>query len=268
MTLFVGTSGWQYKHWVERFYPRDPRPADDLQFYARRFRTVEVNFTFYRLPEAKTFAAWAERAPDDFVFAVKASRYLTHLKRLIDPEEPVERLMSRARRLGAKLGPVLLQLPAEMVCAPDRLRRTLDAFGRGVRVAVEFRHESWFTEEIRGLLTDSNAALCLADRWATLQTPVWKTADWGYIRFHGGLAEPEPCYGPETMAERARLTAELWGRDVDVFAYFNNDPGACALIDAYHFAAAARRIGLQPTRTANRREIRVGRELSTAGLHR
>lgn len=258
MPLYIGTSGWQYKHWLGRFYPRDPRPNDDLRFYAQRFQTVEINVSFYRLPEADTFAAWERRAPADFIFAVKASRYLTHLKRLIDPEEPVERLMSRACRLGLKLGPVLLQLPPDLTCEPDRLRRTLAAFGGAVRVAVEFRHESWFTDGIRDLLAAHNAALCLADRRAELLTPAWRTADWGYIRFHGGLAVPEPCYGPATMADRARLTADLWGPDVPVFAYFNNDPEGCALIDAYYFAEAAHRTGLHPTRTAHPSEIPVG----------
>jgi len=136
MPIYVGTSGWQYKHWLGRFYPRNPKPADDLAFYAARFQTVEINYSFYRLPDAETFAAWARRVPDDFIFAVKASRYLTHLKRLADPEEPVERLLSRARRLGPKMGPVLLQLPPDMRCDIDRLHCVLSAFGRDVHVAV------------------------------------------------------------------------------------------------------------------------------------
>jgi uncharacterized protein YecE (DUF72 family) len=257
--VYVGTSGWQYKHWLGRFYPHDPPPADDLRFYAERFQSVEINYSFYRLPEARTFAAWAKRTPDDFVFAVKASRYLTHLKRLLDPEEPVERLMSRARRLGSKLGPVLLQLPAEVKRDTNRLRQALDAFGSGVRVAVELRHESWFTDDVRELLAERRAALCLADRRAELITPAWRTADWGYLRFHGGLAAPEPCYGPSVLKERARLVADLWEPDADVYAYFNNDPRACALLDAHLFAEGARRAGLEPTRTAARREIQVGK---------
>ena len=258
MPVYVGTSGWQYKHWLGRFYPRKPKPADDLAFYAERFGTVEINYSFYRLPEAEHFAAWARRVPDDFIFAVKASRYLTHLKRLADPEEPVQRLMSRALRLGGKLGPVLLQLPPDMQRDTERLRGTLAAFGRGVRVAVEFRHESWFVEDVRVLLAEYNAALCWADRWASLQSPTWRTADWGYVRFHGGLATPKPCYGPSTMEDRARLVADTYGPDSDLFVYFNNDPEACALIDAYCFAEGARRAGLHPTRTADWWEIRVG----------
>jgi uncharacterized protein YecE (DUF72 family) len=258
VSVHIGTSGWQYKHWLGRFYPRDPSPEDDLAFYAARFQTVEINYSFYRLPEAETFAGWARRVPEHFIFAVKASRFLTHLKRLADPEEPVQRLMSRASRLGAKLGPVLLQLPPDMRRDTDRLRGALVAFGRDVRIAVEFRHESWFTEDVRALLSEHNAALCWADRWASLQTPTWKTADWGYIRFHGGLGTPDPCYGPSTMEDRARLVADTYGPDATIFAYFNNDPEACALIDAYHFAEDVRRAGLLPTRTAEWWEIRVG----------
>jgi uncharacterized protein YecE (DUF72 family) len=258
MPLFVGTSGWQYRHWVGRFYPRGPRPADDLVFYAARFQTVELNGTFYRLPAAATFAAWAQRTPPDFVFALKASRYLTHIKRLKDPTEPVQRLMARAVHLGVKLGPVLLQLPPTLSRDIGRLRDALAAFSAGVRVAVEFRHESWFTDETRRLLELHGAALCLADRGSKLVTPAWRTADWGYVRFHWGTATPASCYEPEVLAARAELVATLWGPAAAVYAYFNNDPHACALADAVVFAAAARRVGLQPTRVPERAEIAVG----------
>ena len=175
MPLYIGTSGWQYRHWLGRFYPRKPRLEDDLAFYAARFQTVELNGTFYRLPEAETFADWAARVPGDFIFAVKASRYLTHIKRLNDPEEPVQRLMTRAARLGAKLGPVLVQLPPNMKRDVGRLQRALDAFPRDVRIAVEFRHDSWYVDEVRDLLARSGAALCLADRGSQMITPEWRT---------------------------------------------------------------------------------------------
>src|SRR5438552_16579314 len=124
MAVFVGTSGFQYRHWRDRFYPGGVRQSEWLEYYAQRFRTVELNITFYRLPSPATFADWADRVPDDFVFAVKASRYLTHILRLREPEAPVERLMEGASRLGSKLGPVLIQLPPRMSAEPERLDRT------------------------------------------------------------------------------------------------------------------------------------------------
>lgn len=261
MTVYIGTSGWQYRHWLGRFYPRRPRASDELAYYARRFATVEANGTFYRLPEASTFEDWARRTPGDFIFAMKASRFLTHIKRLKEPREAVERMMERAVKLGVKLGPVLLQLPPDFRCDLGRLRDTLDAFdalAAGVRVAVEFRHHSWFAEETRRLLEQRNAALCIADRGSRLITPPWRTADWGYVRFHEGRAHPRPCYGASALASRAELIRGLFGRDASVFAYFNNDPLACALRDAAVFANACTRAGLCPARTVDAHDVAVG----------
>lgn len=257
MTLHVGTCGWEYAHWRGRFYPTGPAPHDDLAYYASRFATVEVDGTFYRLPDAGVFDAWRDRVPDDFVFSIKASRFLTHVRRLKEPAEPVEHLMSRARRLGSKLGPVLLQLPPNMRSDPGRLGETLRAFGSGTRVAVEFRHASWFSDEIRALLERHDAALCLADRGSRLITPGWRTADWGYIRFHGGSGSPPGGYGRSALDARAGLIRRLFG-DADVFAYFNNDGYACALRDARIFALAAGRHGLKPTSVPSAREVHAG----------
>ncbi|MGH2816205.1 MAG: DUF72 domain-containing protein, partial [Actinomycetota bacterium] len=162
MPVLVGTSGWQYRDWRGRLYPDGLAQARWLEHYAERFATVESNNAFYRLPEPGTFAAWAERTPPGFVMAVKASRFLTHTRRLRDPEEPVGRLMDHARHLGPKLGPVLLQLPPTLKADPPALERTLRAFPADVRVAVEPRHDSWWTDEIRDLLSAHGAALCLA----------------------------------------------------------------------------------------------------------
>jgi uncharacterized protein YecE (DUF72 family) len=256
MPLIIGTSGWQYRHWRESFYPRGVAQSKWLEFYAARFATVESNAAFYRLPERATFEAWAERTPDDFVMAVKASRYLTHVLRLTEPREPVERLMDRARGLGHKLGPILLQLPPTLRRDGDRLRATLDAFPDDVRVAVEFRHRSWFTDEIRSELTNRGVALCLADRRGPL-TPIWRTADWTYLRFHAGRATPAPCYGRQALATWVHRLNGKWARDEDVFVYFNNDPRACALRDARVFALAGERRGWRATRVPERREVRV-----------
>lgn len=257
MTVWVGTSGWQYRHWRGRFYPDGLAQARWLEFYAGQFATVEVNNAFYRLPAAETFAGWAARTPEDFVVAVKASRYLTHVKRLRDPAEPVARLMGRATSLGAKLGPVLLQLPPTMRADLPALDATLEAFGPSVRVAVEPRHDSWHTDALAELLTRRGAAFCLSDTPAR-RAPVWRTASWGYVRFHEGRASPHPCYGRHALGTWAERLAERWEPDADVYAYFNNDPAGCAPRDARRFAAALRRVGLRPTRVPGRGVARVG----------
>ena len=258
MPLYVGTSGWQYRHWKERFYPGGMAQGAWLEHYAERFQTVEVNNAFYRLPEPGTFAAWAERTPADFIVGVKASRYLTHIKRLREPQEPVERFLSHASHLGSKLGPVLLQLPPTLKRDAGLLKETLSCFGRRARVAVEFRHPSWYTDEIHSVLAENDAALCLADRDSRCITPLWRTAGWSYVRWHSGRATPAPCYGRTAMRSWAGRIAGLWSPEEDVFAYFNNDPQACAPRDAGVFARAAQGVGLRPTRVPARREVRVG----------
>jgi uncharacterized protein YecE (DUF72 family) len=256
MPLIIGTSGWQYRHWRETFYPRGVGQGQWLEYYAARFATVESNAAFYRLPEAATFAAWARRTPDDFVMAVKASRYLTHILRLNEPEEPVRTLVERATELGKKLGPILIQLPPSMRIERERLERTLDAFPVNWRVAVEFRHKSWFTDEVCRTLTERNVALCLADRVGPI-TPMWRTADWTYLRFHWGRSNPIPCYGRTALASWVARLAEHWTPEEDAYVYFNNDPRACALRDGRLFALAGRRNGWPTTRIPGSDEVRV-----------
>lgn len=257
MTVFVGTSGWQYEDWRRRFYPKAVAQRRWLEHYVESFATVESNAAFYRLPNPETFRSWAERTPEDFVMAVKASRYLTHIKRLSEPAEPVERLLTHARGLGTKLGPVLLQLPPNLKADVAALGHTIEAFDGRVRIAVEFRHESWFTPEVRRLLEDGGVALCLADRGSRPLTPVWRTAPWTYLRFHAGRASPEPCYGRSALASWIERLAGAWGKEDDVYVYFNNDHAACALRDARVFGRAAERAGWPVTRLP-REAVRVG----------
>jgi uncharacterized protein YecE (DUF72 family) len=257
MTVWIGTSGWQYAHWRGRFYPKGVPQNEWLEFFAARFATVESNNAFYRLPEAHTFEAWARRTPDDFTMAVKVSRYLTHILRLRDPEEPVRRFLDRASRLGAKLGPVLLQLPPTLELELDRLQETLALFPSSVRVAVEFRHRSWFIPQVEDALARHGAALCLADRRGPI-SPLWRTADWGYLRFHEGRAFPPSCYGERALMSWAERLVAAWKRSEDVYVYFNNDHAGCALRDAIVFARAVESVGLTPTRVADPSEVRVG----------
>ncbi len=259
MTVWIGTSGWQYRDWRGTFYRGREPQARWLESYAASFATVELNNAFYRLPERRVFEAWSARTPDDFVMAVKVSRYLTHIRRLRDPQEPVERFIDRTAGLGAKLGPVLLQLPPQLRCDAGRLEATLEQFPRDVRVAVEFRHATWFVEPVRRLLERYGAALCLADRRGSL-TPLWRTTDWTYLRFHEGRADPRPCYGRTALRTWADRLLDGWGPEAEAWVYFNNDPRGCAPRDAARFATACRRAGLEPTRVPLVRSVRVRRD--------
>ncbi|MEU7137374.1 DUF72 domain-containing protein [Streptomyces sp. NPDC046261] len=253
MPLLVGTSGWQYKDWRGDLYPADVPQRLWLEEYAGHFATVENNNAFYRLPTPETFTDWHDRTPQGFVMAVKASRYLTHIKRLRDPEEPVERLMRHAAGLGDRLGPVLLQLPPTLRADAALLDAALACFPRTVRVAVEPRHASWWTDEIRGVLERRGAALCWADHDSRPVTPLWRTADWGYVRFHAGRARPWPRYGRQALTTWARRIADTWPDRARVYAYFNNDPGGAAVHDAAGFARAASRLGRTVSRTPSPR---------------
>jgi uncharacterized protein YecE (DUF72 family) len=257
MPVLIGTSGWMYRDWRGRFYPEGVAQKRWLEHYAERFDTVESNSAFYRLPDEKTFEDWARRTPEDFVWAVKMSRYLTHIRRLRAPEEPVARFLDNARGLGDKLGPVLLQLPPNLKADLDALDDTLRRIGTRARVAVEFRHDSWFGDETRALLAERGAALCLADRSSKPASPLWRTADWGYVRLHEGSASPHPCYGRGALETWAQRLAELWGPGAEVFVYFNNDTRGCALANARSFARAVERAGLEASRVPDE-TVRAG----------
>jgi len=250
MSLLIGTSGWQYRDWRGAFYPAGVPLSRWLEHYAEHFGVVENDGTFYRLAGRDTFASWRERTPAGFVMAIKASRYLTHIRRLKDPAEPVARLLGAAGGLGDRLGPVLLQLPPNLKADPallaDCLRHFTTEFARqpnsdhgGGRVCVEFRHESWLTNEVRSILTEHGAALCWSDRLGRPLGPLWRTADWGYLRLHEGAAEPWPRYGRQSLQSWVRRIAEAFPPEADVFAFFNNDQACAAPADADALAAIA-----------------------------
>jgi len=256
MPVLIGTSGWQYRDWRGGLYPQGVAQRRWLEHYAGHYRTVENNNSFYRLPATETFEGWRDRTPDDFVMAVKASRYLTHVKRLRDPQEPVARFLGAAAGLGPKLGPVLLQLPPTLRAEPAVLDACLAEFRRAwppghgpVQIAVEPRHPTWWTDEVRQLLAAHGAALCWADRLGRPVTPLWPTAGWGYLRFHEGTADPWPSYGERALRSWAERVRAAWPGDAVVYVYFNNDPGGAAVVNSATFAALARDTGLTVTRT-------------------
>jgi uncharacterized protein YecE (DUF72 family) len=227
----VGCSGWNYKSWRGPFYPERLPAREWLPYYAERFGTVEINNSFYRLPEKSVFAAWRQDVPSHFLFAVKASRYLTHMKRLRDPEEPVERLFTRAKGLGRKLGPVLYQLPATFHADVDRLRAFLDVLPRRVQHVFEFRHPSWYSAATFACLEEHGAALCLHDkRDSAIAEPL--VGPFVYVRFHGTSGHYHGSYSARMLAEWARRLAAAAAEGRDVYAYFNNDPNAEAVRNA------------------------------------
>ena len=217
----IGCSGWIYASWKEPFY--GGRPAREwLALYARHFDTVEVNNTFYRLPKKESVAVWVRTAPDGFCFAVKVSRYITHIKRLRDLGEPVARFRACIEPLR-KLGPFLWQLPPNFPRDDDRLRATLESLPPDERHAFEFRHESWFADDVYALLHEHGTALVL-----TGEREVF-TAPWTYVRFHRGVRGRRGNYSESELQEwSGRIRA--W--DCDVYAYFNNDWEAFAVRNA------------------------------------
>jgi len=226
--VHVGTSGYQYDHWRGVLYP-EGLPRDQwLVRYAQVFAAVEVNNTFYNLPDASTFDSWREQAPPGFRFALKFSRYATHMKKLKDPREPLARFLERAGRLGARLGPILVQLPPHWHADPGRLAAFLDAAPRDVRWAVEFRDRDWLRAEVYQVLRDHGAALVIHDRLD--RHPVQVTADFVYLRYHG--EDHASGYSPQHLAGQARRIRGFLADGLDVHAYFNNDLDGHAVANA------------------------------------
>ena len=227
----IGCSGWQYRHWRGDFYPIGLPANRWLGHYASTFDTVEINNSFYRLPEAATFAAWARRVPTRFVFAVKASRFLTHMKKLKDPEEPLDRLLTRARALGRRLGPILYQLPPGWKADRGRLEHFLQSLPRGHRHVLEFREPSWYEADVIRLLEKHGVALCLHDMRGSA-TGRRRAGPFVYVRFHGPTGTYAGGYSRDRLAGWAAWLNEQRAAGADVYAYFNNDVGGHAPRDA------------------------------------
>jgi uncharacterized protein YecE (DUF72 family) len=224
----IGTSGYQYKHWRGRFYPQELSQKQWFAYYAKHFDTVEINNSFYGLPAAKTFTAWRKQAPAGFLYALKFSRYGSHLKRLTEPRETTKNFLQRGRRLRNLLGPILVQLPPNWRVAPDRLAGFLKAAPASVRWSIEFRDPSWLCREVFAILETHNAALCIHDM--IKDHPKRITADWVYLRFHGD--HYGGSYAPEQLRAEAEWIKQQSRKGRDVFAYFNNDAQGHAVTNA------------------------------------
>jgi len=234
--IYVGTSGWHYRHWIGPFYEKGTRQADFLRAYARSFDTVEINATFYRLIDADTLADWREQTPDGFLFACKGSRYLTHMKRLKDPKQGIGNYFERIEALGDKLGPIVFQLPGRFKPDAERLAAFIDCLPKGRRYAFEFRDPAWFTDEILDLLRQRKVALCLYE-FAGRTAPLEVTADFVYIRLHGPDGAYQGSYDDEALSGWAERLFGWRDDGRDVFCYFDNDDRGFAAQNALRLKA-------------------------------
>jgi uncharacterized protein YecE (DUF72 family) len=229
--LWIGTSGWHYAHWVGPFYPAGTRPRDFLAFYARSFRTVEVNNSFYRLTPPSSVRLWVEGTPPDFLFAVKANRFITHRKKLKDAERSTRLFFDSIRGFGRKLGPILFQLPPRWNVDVERLATFLEVLPRGPRYAFELRDETWFRRDIYDLLRRRGAAFCVWEL-AGRHSPVVDTAPFAYVRLHGPGGAYQGSYDGRTLRGWARRIASWRDAGRDVHVYFDNDERGYAAADA------------------------------------
>jgi uncharacterized protein YecE (DUF72 family) len=240
--LRIGTSGWSYDHWVGGFYPERTAAAARLGVYAETFDSVEINNTFYSLPDETTVAEWRRQVPDGFRFAVKASRYLTHMKKLKEPQEPLQRLLDRVAPLGDKLGPLLFQLPPNWRVDHRRLEAFLDLLPKGRRYAFELRDPSWHDAAVRRLLEGKGAAFCIFDIGGE-RSPVLVTTDFVYLRLHGPGAAYRGSYDGRTLFGWARRCQGWLADGLDVYCYFDNDEKAFAPKDARRLKGMLERNG-------------------------
>jgi uncharacterized protein YecE (DUF72 family) len=225
----IGCSGWSYPHWRKRFYPEKLPARDHFAFYAQHFNTVELNNSFYRQPPRERFVAWAEQAPSGFLFAVKGSRYVTHIKRLAVEPKSIDLVVDAARGLGDKLGPILFQLQANFHLDLERLQRFVAMLPADLRYTLEFRHDSWLVPPVFDVLRGRRIALCIPDH-PKMPKSFENTSDFAYVRMHQpprGLG-----YGEQALHTWAQRVLEWSGQQLDVFVYFNNDIEGHAIKDA------------------------------------
>lgn len=226
---YIGTSGFVYAHWRGVFYPPDLPQSKWLDFYAHHFSTVELNNSFYRLPSEQAFISWQEKTPEKFLFSLKANRFITHIKRLKDVEEPLNNFLSRALLLKGKLGPILFQLPPNMHKKKEVLENFLKILPQGLNYVIEFRHHSWMEGEVFELLRLYNIGFCVFDM-PGFTTPIIATTEFAYIRFHGSQSLYSSCYTDKELKEWAKKIKDLKAKIT--YIYFNNDAYGYAIQNA------------------------------------
>ncbi|HEX5410298.1 MAG TPA: DUF72 domain-containing protein [Terriglobia bacterium] len=243
--IHIGTSGWHYSHWRGPFYPEDMPDDKMLDYYAQHLQTVEINNSFYRLPSGQTFKSWCDQTPSGFIFAVKASRYITHMKKLKDPESASQKFFAHAEALKKKIGPILFQLPPSWHINVDRLQSFLEALPGGHRYAFEFRDPTWFSAEVTELLKRHDAALCVYDL-AGQQSPKDLTARFAYLRLHGPAQQKySGRYTRPQLQKWLDLSTEWLQHGArQVFVYFDNDQSGYAALNAIELQEMAARAGL------------------------
>lgn len=230
--IHIGTSGWQYGHWKGSFYPEELSTAELLSYYAERFHTVEINNSFYQLPTKETLRQWRSKVPKNFIFSFKASRYITHMKKLKDPEASLSRMLEVVSSLDGKLGPILFQLPPRWRFNPDRFFDFLESLPSEYRYAFELRDPSWLDHRAYEALTEVGAAFCIYEL-AGRMSPKEITADFVYIRLHGPLNSPyKGQYEIKTLAGWAGAISAWAAQGREVFCYFDNDEAGYAAQDA------------------------------------
>jgi uncharacterized protein YecE (DUF72 family) len=229
--VHVGCSGWVYRHWRGLFYPEGLPQKRWFERYAEEFDTVEINASFYRLPLPTTFDAWREKAPPGFRYAVKVNRFITHMKKLLDCEEAVDRFIALARRLGPALGPLLYQLPPSLHLNLERLDTFLGRLPKDLEQVVEFRHKSWYVTEALELL-DRHGVGFVAHDLKGLESPRWASGRTAYVRFHGTGGKYWGRYSDDALIEWTDWIAEQRSADRSVWCYFNNDIHGHAIEDA------------------------------------
>jgi len=231
MNINIGTSGWNYKHWRGRFYPEDLPQKEWLNFYIKKFKTVELNNSFYRLPSKEVFKKWKNSVPDDFIFSVKGNRYITHMKKLNDPKNTLKDFIGNIKGLGNKTGPILFQLPPGWELNIERFSEFLKSLPKQFKFTFEFRNSSWWQPEVYRLLKQHNAAFCMYELGGVL-SPKEITADFIYLRLHGPGNKYQGDYDHNTMSKWADLFT-LWKSKVkEIYCYFDNDQNAYAVKNA------------------------------------
>jgi uncharacterized protein YecE (DUF72 family) len=230
--IYIGTSGWHYRHWIGTFYPQGTKLHEQFDLYKQSFNVVEINNSFYRLPKPETFKAWRKESPDDFLFVVKGSRYITHQKKLNDPEQATEKFFNNVRFLKEKLGPILFQLPPTWKKNTERFADFLKILPKKYKYVFEFRNSTWYHEEIIGLLEKYNCAFCIYEL-AGHRSPANITADFVYIRLHGpGMNKYQGSYSNKQLKEWAAQAREWQREGLDVFIFFDNDEQGFAALNA------------------------------------